>query len=74
MRNCCGINTLSVLKTFCLMYDNLLKILSRTLSRQSRLQLLMYYLIIIIDPKQTSFVKSLFSVLSINLTYVDEER
>ena len=24
--------------------------------------------------KQTSFVKSLFSVLSINLTYVDEER
>ena len=74
MRNCCGINTLSVLKTFCLMYDNLLKILSRTLSRQSRLQLLMYYLIIIIDPKQTSFVKILFSVLSINLTYVDEER
>lgn len=74
MRNCCGINTLSVLKTFCLMYDNLLKILSRTLSRQSRLQLLMYYLIIIIDPKQTSFVKSLFSVLSINLTYVDEVR
>ena len=56
------------------MYDNLLKILSRTLSRQSRLQLLMYYLIIIIDPKQTSFVKSLFSVLSTNLTYVDEER
>ncbi len=31
-----------------------------------------YYLII--DPKQTSFVKSLFSVLSTNLTYVDEER
>ena len=29
---------------------------------------------LIIDPKQTSFVKSLFSVLSINLTYVDEER
>lgn len=29
---------------------------------------------IIIDPIQTSFVKSLFSVLSINLTYVDEER
>ena len=31
-----------------------------------------YYLII--DPKQTSFVKSLFSVLSTNLTYVDGER
>ncbi|EFU72844.1 hypothetical protein HMPREF9088_2323, partial [Enterococcus italicus DSM 15952] len=31
-----------------------------------------YYLFI--DPKQTSFVKSLFSVLSTNLTYVDEER
>ncbi|OTO90443.1 hypothetical protein A5836_002695, partial [Enterococcus faecium] len=45
MRNCCGINTLSVLKTFCLMYDNLPKILSHTLSRQSCLQLLMYYLI-----------------------------
>lgn len=29
---------------------------------------------LIIDPKQTSFVKSLFSVLSTNLTYVDEER
>ena len=28
---------------------------------------------LIIDPKQTSFVKSLFSVLSTNLTYVDEE-
>lgn len=50
MRNCCGINTLSVLKTFCLMYDNLLKILSRTLSRQSRLQLLMYYLICNYNP------------------------
>jgi len=50
MRNCCGINTLSVLKTFCLMYDNLLKILSRTLSRQSRLQLLMYYLIYKYNP------------------------
>ena len=29
---------------------------------------------IIMDPKQTFFVKSLFSVLSTNLTYVDEER
>lgn len=28
---------------------------------------------LIIDPIQTSFVKSLFSVLSTNLTYVDEE-
>jgi hypothetical protein len=28
---------------------------------------------IIIDPIQTYFVKSLFSVLSTNLTYVDEE-
>ncbi|SYW05827.1 hypothetical protein OENI_1450001 [Oenococcus oeni] len=45
MRNCCEINTLSVLKTFYLMYDNLPKILSHTLSRQSCLQLLMYYLI-----------------------------
>ena len=45
MRNCCEINTLSVLKTFCLMYDNMPKILSHTLSRQSCLQLLMYYLI-----------------------------
>ncbi len=50
MRNCCGINTLSVLKTFCLMYDNLLKILSHTLSRQSCLQLLMYYLICKYNP------------------------
>lgn len=32
------------------MYDNLLKILSRTLSRQSRLQLLMYYLIYNYSP------------------------
>ena len=32
------------------MYDNLLKILSRTLSRQSRLQLLMYYLICNYNP------------------------
>ena len=31
-----------------------------------------YYLII--DPKQTSFVKSLFSVLSTNLTYVEYKR
>lgn len=30
-------------------------------------------ILIIIDPKQTSFVKSLFSVLSTNLTYADEE-
>lgn len=29
---------------------------------------------LIIDPIQTYFVKSLFSVLSTNLTYVDEER
>lgn len=28
---------------------------------------------VIIDPVKTSFVKSLFSVLSTNLTYVDEE-
>jgi hypothetical protein len=27
----------------------------------------------VIDPIQTYFVKSLFSVLSTNLTYVDEE-
>ncbi len=32
------------------MYDNLLKILSLTLSRQSRLQLLMYYLIYKYNP------------------------
>ncbi len=30
--------------------------------------------LLILDPKRTSFVKSLFSVLSTNLTYVDEER
>ena len=29
--------------------------------------------LLIIDPIQTYFVKSLFSVLSTNLTYVDEE-
>ena len=29
---------------------------------------------VIIDPKQISFVKSLFSVLSTNLTYADEDR
>ena len=32
------------------MYDNLLKILSHTLSRQSCLQLLMYYLICKYNP------------------------
>ena len=31
------------------------------------------YVPLIIDPIQTYFVKSLFSVLSTNLTYVDEE-
>jgi len=50
MRNCCEINTLSVLKTFCLMYDKMPKILSHTLSRQSCLQLLMYYLICNYNP------------------------
>lgn len=50
MRNCCEINTLSVLKTFYLMYDNLPKILFHTLSRQSCLQLLMYYLICNYNP------------------------
>ena len=46
MRNCGEINTLSVLKTFCLMYDNMPKILSR----QSCLQLLMYYIICNYNP------------------------
>lgn len=73
MRNCCEINTLSVLKTFCLMYDNLPKILSHTLSRQSCLQLLMYYLIYNYRPYTNIFCKKPFSVLSTNLTYVDEE-
>lgn len=40
------------------MYDNLLKILSRTLSRQSRLQLLMYYLIYNYRPLQVKISKN----------------
>lgn len=63
MRNCCGINTLSVLKTFCLMYDNLPKILSHTLSRQSCLQLLMYYLICNYRP----FVSGYLNILTIGI-------